>query len=64
MAMSFGQHKADGFSHGPMGHGGIHRVGGHGSHASAAPMSNPHTQGSNEGHTMGHEHGGDFGMGC
>ena len=64
MAESFGQHKTMGHSHGPLGHGGMHRVGGHGVHGSHPPMSNPHTQGHNAGHTMANEHGGMMGMGC
>ena len=64
MGMSFGQHMADGHSHGPLGHGGIHRVGGHGMHASMSPKSNPQTQGSEAGHTMSNSHGGALPMGC
>lgn len=63
MATSFGQLKADGHSHGPLGHGGRHRVGGHGMDKSAEHKSNPHTMGSKAGHTMENDHGGGFGMG-
>jgi hypothetical protein len=64
MAMSFGQDKADGHSHGPLGHGGIHRMGGHGSNKSNGPKANPFTQGSEAGHTMANSHGGGMPMGC
>ena len=63
MAESFGQLKAVGHSHGSVGHGGMHRVGGHGT-AVGHMHSNPHTQSNMAGHTMKHEHGGNFGMGC
>ena len=62
MAMSFGQHKSDGHSHGPLGHGGQHRVGGHGTDV-GSPMSNPHVQ-TPGGHTMTNQHGGMAPMGC
>lgn len=64
MAMSLGQKKGYGHSHGPLGHGGhmddkAMQPGGSGSHS-----SNPHTQGSNAGHTMSNSHGGSMPMGC
>lgn len=62
MAESYGQLKSDGHSHGPLGHGGRHRVGGHGMDKSNGHMDNLHTQGSKEGHTMSNDHGGPFGM--
>lgn len=63
MAMSFGQLKADGHSHGPVGHGGNHRVGGHGMNKSNSHMSNPHTM-DPKGMTMSHETGGGLPVGC
>jgi hypothetical protein len=63
MAMSFGQLKADGHSEGMLGHGGHHRVGGHGMHM-GNHMSNPQTNNSNAGHTMANSHGGAMPMGC
>lgn len=62
MSKSFGQHKADGHSDGPLGHGGHHRMGGHGTPMGNHKM-NPHTIGSNAGHTMMDQHGGDFPQG-
>jgi hypothetical protein len=63
MAESYGQDKTMGHSHGPLGHGGHHRVGGHGMDKSNGHMDNPHTMGHGLGHTMSNEHGGSFGMG-
>lgn len=60
MAMSFGQHMSDGKSHGPFGHGGIHRMGGHGATV-GSPHSNPHTMG-NEIKTG--SNGGIHNLGC
>lgn len=62
MAQSFGQHMPPGKSDGPLGHGGNHRMGGHGS-AAGSHGSNPHTSGSG-GHTMSNSHGGSMPMGC
>ena len=64
MAESFGQEKTMGHSHGPLGHGGHHRVGGHGMNNSTEPHTQVHAQGHNLGHTMAHEHGGMMGLGC
>jgi len=64
MAMSFGQLKSDGHSHGPLGHGGVHRVGGHGMNKSNSPNAGVHVQGRNAGHTMANEHGGSMPLGC
>lgn len=63
MSMSFGQHMADGHSHGSLGHGGQHRVGGHGT-AVGSIKPNIHTQNSDAGHTMSNSHGGTVPMGC
>lgn len=63
--MSKGQHfAADGHSSGNLGHGGIHRVGGHGAHVgmvTKSPDVHPATGG---GHTMMNSHGGNVPMGC
>lgn len=64
MAMSFGQEKGYGFSHGPLGHGGHMDDKAMKPAGSAHHMSNPHTQGSNAGHTMSNSHGGGMPMGC
>lgn len=63
MGTSLGQEKGDGHSSGSPGHGGMHRMGGHGTHK-GSPKSNPHTQGSEAGHTMANSHGGMFPMGA
>ena len=63
MAMSYGQDKATGHSHGDIGHGGIHRIASHGS-SKGSPGSSPHVQGHSLGHTNANEHGGSFPMGC
>ena len=63
MAMSFGQNSSDGKSMGPLGHGGEHRVGGHGTATSHPPMSSPHVK-DPKGHTMSNSHGGSFPVGC
>jgi len=63
MAMSMGQHGGYGHSHGPLGHGGhmndhmMKPVG------SQHHMAKVHVQDPG-GHTMSHEHGGTFGVGC
>ncbi len=61
--MAIGQHHADGHSTGGLGHGGQHRVGGHGT-AVGSPNSSPNVQGNNLGHTMANSHGGTVPMGC
>jgi hypothetical protein len=63
MGTSMGQAEAKGHSGGELGHGGMHRMGGHGSHV-GSPKSNPHTQGNDAGHTMAMSHGGSFPMGA
>lgn len=54
MAMSKGQAKGVGHSHGPHGHGGVHHIAGP-VHGSNGPHNNPFTESS--GHTV-HDFGG------
>lgn len=63
MAMSMGQEKGLGHSHGPLGHGGHHKVAGPVT-GSNDPKNSPHVQGHNLGHTMSNSHGGGFPMGA
>jgi hypothetical protein len=64
MAMSFGQTKGNGHSHGPLGHGGHMDDKSMKPSGSASHTANPHTQGSSAGHTMSNSHGGGFPVGC
>ena len=63
MAMSMGQEKGYGHSHGPLGHGGHMNDQAMKPAGSNHHMDNPHTMG-NEGHTMSNSHGGSMPMGC
>jgi hypothetical protein len=63
MAMSIGQEKGNGHSHGPLGHGG-HFPNSHLTSKSNSHKSNPHVMGSELGHTMTNSHGGAMSMGC
>jgi hypothetical protein len=63
MAMSMGQHKADGHSHGTLGHGGMHQVSAHMNSMSKGHTSEVHAHDPG-GHTPSMEHGGDFNVGC
>jgi hypothetical protein len=63
MAMSYGQHKADGHSDGMLGHGGHHQVSAHMNSMSEHHMAEVHAQRPN-GFTSKLEHGGTFNVGC